>query len=454
MQRTLKSSCCAGKQSSNLLSSSFYPAVTPEKVVLVIGSGGREHALGWKLAQSRHVKKVYFAPGNGGTSENVGIKQNDIDRLVSFAKQFGQDCLVVVGPEEPLSLGVADAFAREGLRIFGPTKDAAMLEASKVFAKEFMHKAGIPTAPFAVFSDAGKAKDYIRGQDRPLVVKADGLAAGKGVIVCDNAEQALQAVDEIMVKKEFGAAGSKIVVEERLSGEEASFIAICDGQTIIPLASSQDHKRVFDEDRGPNTGGMGAYSPAPVVDDKLYHKIVSQVMEPVVREMRNRGTPFKGFLYAGIMVDEKTKEPYVLEFNARMGDPECQPIMMRMESDLYEYIDAAVDGRLKSMPPIQWKDRTAVCVVIASKGYPGSYEKGKVIQGLGSDFGPDVMVFHAGTTRNNNDVVTNGGRVLGVTALGDDTRQAIDRAYQAVKKIKIGNDEQHYRTDIGRRALR
>jgi phosphoribosylamine--glycine ligase len=427
---------------------------TATTTVIVIGSGGREHALGWKLAQSPRVKKVYFAPGNGGTSENIDIKQNDIEGLVAFAKMQGrEDCLAVVGPEESLSLGIADAFAKEGLRLFGPKKQAAMLETSKVFAKEFMQKAGIPTAAFATFSDAQKAKDYIAKQDKPLVVKADGLAAGKGVIVCGNAQQAIEAVDKIMVAQEFGAAGSRVVIEERLSGEEASFIALCDGKTIRPLASSQDHKRVFDGDKGPNTGGMGAYSPAPVVDGALHEKIVKRVMEPVLKEMNARGTPFTGFLYAGIMVDEKTGEPYVLEFNTRMGDPECQPIMMRMKSDLYEYIDAAVDGRLASMPSIEWHDRTAVCVIMASRGYPGSYKKGEVIEGLG-DFGPDTMVFHAGTARDaQGRIVTNGGRILGVTATGMDARHAIENAYSAVRKIRWGENGHYYRTDIARRAL-
>ena len=425
-----------------------------DKVVLVIGSGGREHALGWKLSQSPHVKKVYFAPGNGGTSENVDIKQSDISGLVSFAKKFGRDCLAVVGPEDALSLGVADAFASEGLRLFGPSKAAAMLESSKAFAKEFMQHAGIPTAAFATFSDARSAKDYIRGQSKPLVVKADGLAAGKGVIVCDNMDQAIDAVDKIMVGKEFGAAGGRVVVEERLSGEEASFIALCDGKTIMPLASSQDHKRVFDGDRGPNTGGMGAYSPAPVVDKTLHDKIVKRVMGPVISGMQRRGTPFKGFLYAGIIVDEKTGEPYVLEFNARMGDPECQPIMMRMKSDFYEYVDAAVDGRLVSMPPIEWKDQTAVCVIMASKGYPGSHEKGKVIEGIDSNFA-NVVVFHAGTARDpQGRVVTSGGRVLGVTGIGDGPREAIDNAYSAVRMIRWGENGHYYRTDIARRAIR
>ena len=422
---------------------------------MVIGSGGREHALGWKLSQSPHVKKIYYAPGNGGTSENINVKHNDVDGLVNFAKKIGRDCLAVVGPEESLSLGVVDAFAKEGLRIFGPTKQAAMLEASKVFAKEFMKSTCIPTAAFATFSDASKARDYIKGQDRPVVVKADGLAAGKGVIVCDTAEQALDAVDSIMVGKEFGQAGARVVIEERLSGEEASFIAMCDGRTIMPLASSQDHKRIFDGDKGPNTGGMGAYSPAPVVNGELHNKIVKRVMEPAIKKMQERGTPFVGFLYAGIMVDEKTGEPSVLEFNARMGDPECQPIMMCMKSDLYRYMEAAIEGRLGSMPAIEWHDQTAVCVVMASKGYPGSYKKGEVIEGLDSDFGPGTMVFHAGTAKDvQGRVVTAGGRVLGVTALGSDARHAIDNAYSVVRKIRWGENGHYYRTDIARRAVR
>jgi phosphoribosylamine--glycine ligase len=418
--------------------------------VLIIGSGGREHALGWKISQSKKVKKIYFAPGNGGTSENIGVKQNDIAGLMKFAK--GKDLLTIVGPEEPLSLGVVDAFEKEGLRIFGPSKSAAMLEASKAFAKEFMREAGIPTADFAIFTDAKKARDYVAKQKKPLVVKADGLAAGKGVVVCDNANEAIAAIDSMMTKKEFGSAGSKVVIEERLSGEEASFIALCDGKTIMPLASTQDHKRVFDGDKGPNTGGMGAYSPAPVVDGGLYRKIVKQVMEPAISTMKKRGTPFKGFLYAGIMVEGG--EPKVLEFNARMGDPECQPIMMRMKSDLYDYVDAAVDGRLGKMPLIEWKDQTAVCVVMAARGYPGGYEKGEAIEGLDSDLGKDVTIFHAGTARDSqNRVVTNGGRVLGVTALGKDARRAIDNAYSAVRKIRWGDNGHYYRTDIARRAI-
>jgi phosphoribosylamine---glycine ligase len=421
--------------------------------VLIVGFGSREHALGWKIAQSKHISKIYFAPGNGGTSENIDIKHNDIDKLVSFAKRQS-NLLTVVGPEEALSLGIVDAFEKEGLRIFGPRKEPARLETSKAFAKEFMHDAGIRTPEFAMFSDPQKAEDYVVRQSKPLVIKADGLAAGKGVVVCDSADQAIPVIERMMIKKEFGAAGTKVVIEERLYGEEVSFIAVCDGKTVMPLAPSQDHKRIFDDDKGPNTGGMGAYSPAPVIDSDLHEKIVKDVMQPAVNAIRKHGTPFKGFLYAGIMVDENTKKPYVLEFNVRMGDPECQPIMMRMKSDLYEYVDAAVDGRLESMPQIEWKNQTAVCVIMAARGYPGSYEKGKVIEGLNSEFGPHVMVFHAGTaTDSQGRIVTNGGRVLAVTALGQNARNAIDNAYSAVRKIRWGENDHYYRTDIARRAI-
>ncbi len=421
--------------------------------VLIVGFGSREHALGWKVAQSKHISKIYFAPGNGGTCENIDIKHNDIDKLLSFAKRQS-NLLTVVGPEEALSFGIVDAFEKEGLRIFGPRKEPARLETSKAFAKEFMHDAGILTPEFAIFSDPQKAKDYVVRQSKPLVIKADGLAAGKGVVVCDGADQAIAVIESMMIKKEFGAAGTKIVIEERLYGEEVSFIGVCDGKTVMPLAPSQDHKRIFDDDKGPNTGGMGAYSPAPVIDSDLHEKIVKDVMQPALNAIRKHGTPFKGFLYAGIMVDENTKKPYVLEFNVRMGDPECQPIMMRMKSDLYEYVDAAVDGRLESMPQIEWKNQTAVCVIMAARGYPGSYEKGKVIEGLNSEFGPHVMVFHAGTARDfQGRIVTNGGRVLAVTALGQNARNAIDNAYSAVRKIRWGENDHYYRTDIARRAI-
>ncbi|MDQ3718273.1 MAG: phosphoribosylamine--glycine ligase [Thermoproteota archaeon] len=421
--------------------------------VLIIGFGSREHALGWKIAQSKRVNKIYFAPGNGGTSDNIDIKHNDIEGLVSFAKRQN-NLLTVVGPEEPLSLGIVDAFETEGLRVFGPRKESARLETSKAFAKEFMHDAGIRTPEFAIFSEVQKAKDYVIKHSRPQVIKADGLAAGKGVVVCDSADQAIAVIDNMMIKKEFGVAGTKVVIEERLYGEEVSFIAMCDGKTIMPLAPSQDHKRIYDDDKGPNTGGMGAYSPTPVVDSDLHEKIINDIIQPAVIAMRQRSTPFKGFLYAGIMIEENTKKPYVLEFNARMGDPECQPIMMRMKSDLYEYVDAAVDEGLESMPQIEWKNQAAVCVVMASRGYPGHYEKGKVIEGLNSEFGPHVMIFHAGTARDSQGrIVTNGGRVLTVTALGEDIRRAVDNAYSSVRKIRWGENSQYYRTDIARKAI-
>lgn len=421
--------------------------------VLIVGSGGREHALGWKMSQSPSVSRVYFAPGNGGTSENVGIKQNDIPGLLSFARKRS-NLVTVVGPEEPLSLGIVDAFVKEGLSIFGPTAAAAKIEASKAFAKEFMTEASIATAKFGIFSDPDKAKDYIASQDSRLVIKADGLAAGKGVIVCDEKEQAVAAVDAIMVKKEFGSAGNRIVIEERIVGEEASFIAMCDGKNIVPLASSQDHKRVFDGDKGPNTGGMGAYSPAPIISEELHELLVKRVMKPAIHTMSKRGTPFAGFLYAGIMVEEKSGKPYVLEFNARMGDPECQPIMMRMKSDLFQYVDAAVERKLDRLPPIQWSEQVAVCVVMAAKGYPGDYEKGKIIEGLDSVGSGNSMVFHAGTTKNSqNEVVTNGGRVLGVTGIGNSVEMALDAAYSVVRRIHWGENDHHYRTDIARRAI-
>jgi phosphoribosylamine--glycine ligase len=383
----------------------------------------------------------------------VDIRQDDIEKLVSFAKSH-DNMLTIVGPEEPLSLGIVDAFTKEGLRIFGPTKNAAILETSKSFAKVFMRDAGIPTADFALFSNVQKAKDYVLKQSRPLVVKADGLAAGKGVVVCDNTEQALESIDRMMTRKELGSAGMQVVIEERLAGEEVSFIAMCDGESIMPLASSQDHKRVFDGDKGPNTGGMGAYSPAPIVDNELQDTIIGQVMKPAINAMKNRGSPFKGFLYAGILIEEESHNPYVLEFNVRMGDPECQPLMMRMNSDLYQYIEAVVDERLGSMPPIQWKDQSAVCVIMAARGYPGSYEKGKVIEGLEAEFGQDILVFHAGTAKDSkNRTVTNGGRVLGVTALGRDARHAIENAYSCVRKISWGENDHYYRTDIARRAI-
>lgn len=414
--------------------------------VLVVGSGGREHALGWKLSQSKKVGKVYFAPGNGGTSNNVSILVEDIEKLAKFASE--KNCLTVVGPEIPLSLGIVDEFIKKGLRIFGPTKMAAQLESSKVWAKNFMKRNGILTTSFEIFDDAKKAKEYVKSVDHLLVVKADGLAAGKGVIVCSNTNEAVSAIDKILTEKSFGSAGSKIILEERIDGVESSYIALSDGITAVPMATSQDHKRIYDDDKGPNTGGMGAYSPTPVIDESLAEIIQKDVIDKTIESMKKEGNTFKGFLYAGIMF--KDGKPYVLEFNARMGDPECQPIMMRMDSDLYEYINASIDGTLSKLPPVSWKKQSAVCVVLASKGYPNSYPKNEEITGL--DFqDKNSFVFHAGTKCDDGKVLTNGGRVLGVTALGDTLDSAISNAYFRVEKISWPN--KYFRKDIGKKGL-
>jgi len=414
--------------------------------VLVVGSGGREHALGWKLTQSKKIGKVYFAPGNGGTINNVEIAVDDIDGLAKFATE--KNCLTVVGPEVPLSLGIVDAFAQKGLRIFGPTKAAAQLESSKIWAKNFMKRNGILTAQFEIFDNAKEAKEYAKSIDYSLVVKADGLAAGKGVIVCNNTLDAINAIDEMLIKNSFGVAGSKIVLEERIDGIEASYIALSDGNIVIPMATSQDHKRIYDDDKGPNTGGMGAYSPTPVITSYLEEIIQKDVIDKTVDSMKKEDNQFKGFLYAGIML--KDGKAYVLEFNARMGDPECQPIMMRMESDLYDYINASIDGTLSKLPSISWKKQSAVCVVLASKGYPGAYPKNEEISGLDLQ-DKNSFVFHAGTKRENDKILTNGGRVLGVTALGDTLDSAISNAYSRIEKISWQN--KYFRKDIGKKGL-
>ncbi len=420
--------------------------------VLVVGSGGREHALVWKLAQSPLVKKVFCAPGNAGIAkeaECLPVKATDISGLVSLAKRRRID-LTVVGPEQPLSEGIVDAFRKAGLPIFGPSKQAAQIEASKVFAKELMKKYGIPTAEFVVFDDLQKAHAYLEGKGAPIVVKADGLAAGKGVIVCRSLKEAHEAVDLIMKEKAFGDAGRRIVIEECLEGEEASFMVITDGQTIYPLPSSQDHKRLLDGDQGPNTGGMGAYSPAPVVDEAMERRIMEEIMRPAVQAMAEEGIPYQGVLYAGLMITPQG--PKVLEFNCRFGDPECQPLMMRLKGDLAEAMVAAMEGRLRDVN-LSWDERPAVCVVMASQGYPGKYETGKVIKGLtAAERMKDVKVFHAGTARKGRQFVTAGGRVLGVTALGEDIAEAISRAYRAVEKISW--DGCYFRRDIGFRALK
>ena len=414
--------------------------------VLVVGSGGREHALSWKLSQSSLVDKVFTAPGNGGTENNVPISVDKIDELADFASQ--NNCFTVVGPEAPLASGIVDKFQEKKLKIFGPTKNATQLESSKIWAKEFMQRNKILTAEFEIFDDAKQATEYVKSISHPLVVKADGLAAGKGVLVCDSTEEALAAIETILVKKTFGDAGNKIIIEERIDGIEASYIALCDGNVAIPMASSQDHKRIYDNDRGPNTGGMGAYSPTPIIDDSMAEKIQNQIINKTIAAMKKENIPFKGFLYAGVMI--KNGVPYVLEFNVRMGDPECQPITIRMNSDLYDYLNASVDGTLSSMPPISWNDKTAVCVVLASKGYPESYPKNEEIKGL-EQHNEGIFVFHAGTKKENNSILSNGGRVLGVTALGDTLESAISNAYSATEKISWPN--KYCRSDIGKKGL-
>jgi phosphoribosylamine--glycine ligase len=414
--------------------------------VLVVGSGGREHALTWKLSNSDKVEQVFTAPGNGGTSNNVLISVDDIDELVKFAQE--KNCFTVVGPEAPLANGIVDKFHEKHMPIFGPSKNAAQLESSKIWAKEFMKRNSIPTADFEIFDDAQKAKDFVKSYDKPVVIKADGLAAGKGVIVCDSKDEANDAIDTILTNKTFGDAGSKIIVEERIDGIEASYIALCDGKIGIPMATSQDHKRIFDDDKGPNTGGMGAYSPTPIIDDHLASEIQEKIIDKTIVSMNKEGIEFKGFLYAGIMI--KDGMPYVLEYNVRMGDPECQPILMRLDSDLYEYLLASYEGNLKDLPKISWKQEYAVCVVLASKGYPESYPKNDKITGF-ENIQENSFVFHAGTKKENENILSNGGRVLGVTALGLTLQNAIDNAYSACQKLDWKN--KYHRNDIGKKGL-
>jgi phosphoribosylamine--glycine ligase len=414
--------------------------------VLVIGSGGREHALSWKLSQSQNIDKVFTAPGNGGTQNNIDISVDDLDGLSQFAKD--NDCFTVVGPEDPLASGIVDKFTQMNLKIFGPSQKAAQLESSKIWAKNFMKRNQIPTARFEIFDDPKKAEDHVLFLDYNVVVKADGLAAGKGVIVCNSKEEALAAIDTILVKKTFGAAGNRIIIEERIDGIEASYIALSDGSIAIPMATSQDHKRIFDDDKGPNTGGMGAYSPTPIIDETLAKKIQEKVIDKTIQAMKNEGIIFKGFLYAGIMI--KDGEPYVLEYNVRMGDPECQPITMRMDFDLYDYLVACTEGKLSNMPNPSWKNKSAVCVVLASEGYPESYPKNEEITGLDS-IPENLYVFHAGTKKQDGKILTNGGRVLGVTALGDTLESAITNAYAAAEKISWPH--KYCRKDIGKKGL-
>jgi phosphoribosylamine--glycine ligase len=419
--------------------------------ILVVGSGGREHALVWKIAQSPRVEKIYCAPGNAGIAqmaECLPVSADDVKGLTAWAEKEKID-LTVVGPEAPLTLGMVDVFCARGLRVFGPTQKAAEIEGSKAFTKELMKKYGIPTGKSETFTNHPGAAKYVRERGAPLVVKADGLAAGKGVIICRTVEEALSALDLILIQKAFGAAGAKVVVEEFLEGEEASFLAFTDGETVLPLPTSQDHKAIYDNDQGPNTGGMGAYSPAPVVTEKVYREVMEKVMIPTVRGMAREGRKYQGVLYAGLMI--KDDKPKVLEFNARFGDPEAQPLLMRLNSDLVTVLEATIDGNLSGQK-MELDDRSSVCVVMASGGYPGSYEKGKVISGLeeAAKVG-DAFVFHAGTARKEGKVVTNGGRVLGVTALGNGIQEAIQRAYEAASKISW--EGAYYRKDIGYKAL-
>ena len=414
--------------------------------VLVIGSGGREHAIGWKLDQSDNVNTIFHAPGNGGTLNNVAISVDNLEELARFASE--NNCFTIIGPEAPLAAGIVDLFNEKGLKIFGPTKKAAQLESSKIWAKEFMKRNNIPTAAFETFNDPIMAKEYVNRIEHNVVIKADGLAAGKGVIVCNNKNEAEKAIDVILTNKKFGDAGNNIIVEDRIDGVEASYIALSDGKIAIPMATSQDHKRVYDNDMGPNTGGMGAYSPTLVIDENLSKKIQKKIIDKTISSLRNEGITFKGFLYAGIML--KDGEPYVLEYNVRMGDPECQPILMRMDSDLFQYLKASANGTLEELPPISWKNKSAVCIVLASKGYPGSYPKDDEISGL-DEMLDDTFVFHAGTRTKNEKIVTSGGRVLGVTALGDTLDSAIKNAYSATEKIFWKN--KYSRMDIGKKGL-
>jgi len=422
--------------------------------VLVIGGGGREHALAWKLAQSPRVRTVYVAPGNAGTArearvENIAIAADDVDALKEFALQKNI-ALTIVGPEAPLVIGVVDVFTAAGLPCFGPTKGAAQLEGSKAFTKDFLARHNIPTAAYGNFTDVDQAIAYIHEMGAPIVVKADGLAAGKGVILAQSEAEAIAAVQDMLAGNRFGDAGHRVVVEEFLTGEEASFIVMADGEHILPLATSQDHKARDNGDTGPNTGGMGAYSPAPVVTPELHQRAMREVIEPTIRGMQQEGHTYTGFLYAGLMIDANGN-PKVLEYNCRFGDPETQPIMMRLQSDLVDLVEAALAKKLDQVEA-RWDSRASLGVVMAAGGYPDTYAKGKEIHGLDNADSDRVKVFHAGTDSDDGKVVTNGGRVLCVTALGNNVSDAQRQAYEAVKKISW--DGAFYRTDIGYRAIR
>ncbi len=419
--------------------------------IMVVGGGGREHAIAWKLAQSPKCEKLYAVPGNPGMAEIAecvaGVSINDNAALVSLAKEKAID-LVVIGAEAQLVNGLVDALQEAGIKAFGPKKDAAEIEGSKEFSKNLMKKYGIPTAKYEVFSDAAKARAYVKAEGAPIVIKADGLAAGKGVVVAMTLDEALSAVDDIMENQAFGQAGSRVVIEEFMEGEEASLLAFTDGKTIQPMISSQDHKRAYDGDKGPNTGGMGTYAPAPVMTDEMVRLAEERVLKPAIAAMAQEGHCYQGCLYAGLMI---TKEgPKVVEFNCRFGDPETQVVLPLLESDLVDIMVACVDGTLEQQD-IQWSDGAAVCVVMASGGYPKSYEKGYVIQGLAEAKDNAALVFHAGTAWKDDAIVTNGGRVLGVVAKAENVRSAVERAYENVQKISF--DKVHFRKDIAYRAL-
>ncbi len=419
--------------------------------VLVIGSGGREHALVWKLAQSPQAEKIFAIPGNPGIAELAecvaGISIEDNGAVVSFAKEHGID-LVVVGPEVPLMNGIVDALNEAGIRAFGPKRAAAKLEGSKSFSKELMKKYGIPTAKYEVFTDAAAARAYVEQEGAPIVIKADGLAAGKGVIVAMTKEQALHAIDDIMEDQAFGSAGSRVVIEEFMEGEEASLLAFTDGKTICPMISSQDHKRAYDGDEGPNTGGMGTYAPAPVMTEENIRLATENILKPVIAAMQQEGHPYQGCLYAGLMITPEG--PKVVEFNARFGDPETQVVLPLLESDLVSIMCACADGTLAEQE-IKWSKGSAVCVVLASGGYPGSYRKGYEIMGLGKAKALNTLVFHAGTGEKDGKILTAGGRVLGIVATGGDVREAVDKAYKGVGEVSF--QDMHYRKDIAHRAL-
>ena len=419
--------------------------------ILVVGSGGREHALAWKLAQSERIQTVYVAPGNGGTALDDRLKNiaiTDPQELAQFAQQE-HIALTVVGPETPLAAGIVNIFRNQGLKIFGPTREAAQLESSKDFAKSFMQRHAIPTAEYQTFSEVNAAHDYINQKGAPIVIKADGLAAGKGVVVAMSLDEAHNAVDMMLSDNKLGDAGARVVIEEFLAGEEASFIVMVDGKNIFPLATSQDHKRLQDNDEGPNTGGMGAYSPAPIVTPALHARVMREIIQPTVQGMAKDGIPFSGFLYAGLMIDDKGN-PKTLEFNCRMGDPETQPIMARLKTDLVGVMEHAVNGTLDTIE-LEWDRRTALGVVMAAAGYPDAPRKGDVISGIPAE-NTDSVTFHAGTALNNDQLTTTGGRVLCVVGLGDSVKVAQKQAYQVLDQIHF--DGMQFRRDIGWRALK